>query len=214
LKKEEHMNRNVIGPVLVIAVLLMSACMPVQAQSGTQGATTGDTTTATGAGTTRDVTVEMKIEEAMRAAGPAISQDATIMDWPTERGGEFTVLREGSNSWTCLPSPWPEGVGHPMCVDKVWLATLKAQWAHEDPPQVTVPGIAYMLDGGGGPSITDPYATEPPPGQDWGRGGPHVMILTPGDLSGYSHTLGVPPWVMYPDTPFAHLMVGVQMPEK
>jgi hypothetical protein len=137
------------------------------------------------------------------------------MDWPTEPGGEMVVLREGSNRWTCFPADdaMPEDVGHPICMDDVWLTYMKAKLAQEELPQVTTPGIAYMLDGGGGPSISDPYATEPPPGQDWGKDGPpHMMVLTPGDLSAYGRTPGPEPWVMFPDTSFAHLMVAVPMP--
>ena len=55
-------------------------------------------------------TAEAKIARAMSAAPEGISAKATIMDL------DGTILREGSNGWTCLP-----GVGlipgdkHPMC---------------------------------------------------------------------------------------------------
>ncbi|NIX25335.1 MAG: hypothetical protein GWN07_38280, partial [Actinobacteria bacterium] len=40
---------------------------------------------------------DKKIHSAMSAAPASIAEDATIMDW------DMTVLREGSNGWTCLP---------------------------------------------------------------------------------------------------------------
>jgi hypothetical protein len=159
--------------------------------------------------------VDPKIAEAMRAAGPVISAEATILDWPAELGGEWTVLREGSNGWTCLPDPpyYPEGIGHPIGMDEVWLAFMKARIAGEEFAPVTKPGIAYMLDGGGGPSISDPFVTEPGPDEEWIKDAPpHMMILSPGDLSGYPRTPGPEPWAMFPDTSFAHLMLAVPMP--
>ena len=186
------------------AHLMVAIPMPDNTQGNTVDAITGD------------AAIDAKIAEAMRAAGPAISKDATILDWPTEPGGEFTVLREGTNRWFCIaPEEYlPEDIGHSICMDEVWLGYMKAKLAHEELPPVTVPGIAYMLDGGGGPSVTDPFATEPAPGEDWGRGGPHIMFLTPGDLSTFSRTPGPVPWVMFPDTSYAHLMITIQMPEK
>ncbi len=117
-----------------------------------------------------DATVEARIEKALQAAGPAITDNATVMDWPSEPGGEMIVLREGTNRWTCFPpeAHLPEDVGRGMCVDEVWLAFQKAKSARVELPEVTTPGIAYMLGGGGGASTTDPFATEPAPGQDLG----------------------------------------------
>ena len=47
-----------------------------------------------------------KIADALRA-GPAFirlsQKDATLLDWPSNPGGEHRVLRKGSNEWTCLP---------------------------------------------------------------------------------------------------------------
>ena len=164
---------------------------------------------------TDDASLDPKIAEAMRGAGPPISAGATIMDWPPEMGGEWTVLREGTNGWTCLPGMpyYPEGIGRPMCIDEVWLAFMKARIAGEEFAPVTKPGVAYMLAGGGGPSIVDPFVTEPGPDEEWIIDAPpHMMILTPGDLSGYSRTPGPQPWAMFPDTSFAHIMLAIPMP--
>lgn len=204
-----HNYRKILGVVIALVVTLTAACQPIQPMP--------EQTQSAAAATQDDATIAAKIAMAMRAAGPAISKDATIMDWPAEPGGEFVVLREGANRWTCFPPEtyMPEGVAHPMCMDEVWLAFMKARYAHEELPPVTTPGIAYMLDGGGTASISDPFAREPAAGQAWIKNAPpHMMVLTPGDLSGYSHTPGPEPWVMYADTSFAHLMLAIPMPEK
>ena len=183
---------------ILLLALLLSACMPVQAPAEMQ----------------TDAELDARIEEAMRAAPSAISAEATIVDWPDGPGSEMVVLREGTNRWTCIPgfSFYPDGVGRPMCLDDVWLAFITARLAYEEFPAITSPGIAYMLDGGGGPSISDPFATEPAPGDNWIKDAPpHMMILTPGDLSAYSQTPGMEPWNMFPNTSFQHLMVTVPL---
>src|SRR5713226_10342701 len=43
-----------------------------------------------------------KIADALRAGPRFITKDATLLDWPTTPGGEYRVLRQGSNQWTCL----------------------------------------------------------------------------------------------------------------
>ena len=47
-----------------------------------------------------------------------------------------------------------------------WLDWLYAFVAGEE-PTVTVPGLAYMLQGGSDASNTDPFATEPAAGEEW-----------------------------------------------
>jgi hypothetical protein len=80
-------------------------------------------------------------------------------------------------------------------------------------PTVTQVGIAYMLQGDRPASNTDPYATEPKPGDDWvEKLGAHIMILVP-DVEALK---GVPtdsrhggPWIMWAGTPYAHLMIPI-----
>ena len=60
---------------------------------------------------------------------------------------------------------------------------MKARRAGKEPPAGQV-GFSYMLGGEDWTaSNVDPAATEPPPGEDWVKSGPHVMILNPGDLA-------------------------------
>jgi len=57
------------------------------------------------------VTDPEKIADALRAGPHFITDNATILDWPAQKGGEFRVLRKGSSEWTCLPGP-PPGATH------------------------------------------------------------------------------------------------------
>ena len=52
--------------------------------------------------TAAEQTPEEKIERAMQAAPKHIGQNATIME------ADGTILRQGSNGWTCLPSVAPK----------------------------------------------------------------------------------------------------------
>jgi hypothetical protein len=70
-----------------------------------------------------------------------------------------------------------------------------------------------MLMGGSDPSNTDPYATEPPPGEEWVTSPPHIMFLVPGgfdaDQFTTNHHSGEP-YIMWDGTPYEHLMMPVQ----
>lgn len=144
--------------------------------------------------------------EAERAAPMSLSKHATIMT----RDGQ--VVRRGSNGWICLPDdPATEGTDS-ICMDEPWNKFLEAL-KNKSKPTITQVGIAYMLQGDRPVSNTDPYATEPGPGDDWVEGlGAHVMILLPdakslSKLPSDSKHGG--PWVMWAGTPFAHVMIPI-----
>ena len=147
------------------------------------------------------------IESAMSAAPASISAAATIIDW------DFKVIREGSNSWTCLPDrPNTEG-NDPWCVTDAWVNFLNAYVNNENPSYTEI-GFAYMLQGDTPVSNTDPRATEPTSPDDWVTDlGAHLMILNP-DRSLLKNIstdhLNGGPWVMWPDTPYAHIMVPLE----
>ena len=72
-----------------------------------------------------------------------------------------------------------------------------------------------MLAGGSDASNDDPYATAPAPGHDWVDTGPHVMILSGVDMmQGLPRIADNPrvPYVMWGDTPYAHVMMPVAEP--
>ncbi len=137
------------------------------------------------------------------SAGPAsVTADATI------KAPDGTVLRNGSNSYICYPQQ--EIIG-PMCNEAVWDALIGAMLNKEsfEPDKFSV---SYMLAGEGtalGVSNSDPYATEPDKSDDWVKEGPHLMIVVPdrATLEGLSRDPNDPVYVMWGDTPYAHIMV-------
>ena len=147
-------------------------------------------------------------ESAMSAGPPSVSANATIQDW------DGNILREGTNGWTCLPdNPGTPGTD-PWCADASWMNFLDAMMNGEEPSYTEV-GIAYMLMGDTPVSNADPFATEFTNDEDWVTDiGAHLMMLVPGadSLIGISHDpKNGGPWVMWPGTPYQHIMVPLKM---
>jgi hypothetical protein len=147
------------------------------------------------------------IESATSAAPASLSDDATVIDW------EFNVLQEGTNGWTCLPDRSDTPGTDPWCVNDAWLNFLEAYVSKTDPTYTNV-GIAYMLQGDTPVSNTDPYATEKTTDEDWVEDvGAQLMILVP-DHSALEGISADPnnggPWIMWPDTPYAHIMIPIE----
>lgn len=150
---------------------------------------------------------EALIANALSAAPPAIAETATVMNTKGD------VLRQGTGAYTCFPY---EGKGtEAMCLDAEWMKWGKA-WMQKNPDYKPASfGLAYMLAGDapeGGASNIDPFAAEKTPDNQWVVEGPHVMILTPDpaslkDVSTDPDAGG--PYVMWKDTPYAHIMMPV-----
>ena len=82
------------------------------------------------------------IASAESAAPAAVSKDAAVVTIDAE--GHMTVVREGSNGFTCMPDV-PETPGaDPMCGDAGAMKWTDAWLAHQDPPAGLV-GFGYML---------------------------------------------------------------------
>lgn len=152
-----------------------------------------------------------KIKSATSAGPSSISANATVKDH------DGTVLREGTNGWTCYPDmPDKEGQ-NPMCLDHEWVDWWNA-FLNQETPEVTQLGIGYMLQGGSPASNTDPYAEGPTPDNEWMEESmSHLMIIVP-DPEMYE---GLPTdpengghWVMWRDTPYAHIMVPTAGPHE
>ena len=147
-----------------------------------------------------------KIKSAMAAAPAAVAAGATILDFPSMK-----PLKKGTNGWTCVPDGPSPGVD-PMCVDQNGMEWMHALMTKQSPPKGKL-GFGYMLVGGSDASNTDPFATQPAPGAKWVDTGPHVMILNIGDaFAGYPTTATNTkvPYIMFPNTPYAHLMLPVK----
>lgn len=151
-----------------------------------------------------------KIASALTAAPAAVSKDATVVDLDMATM-KLKTLKKGTNGWTCMPDT-PSPGRDPMCLDANGLEWVNAWIGHKDPPAGKM-GFGYRLMGGSDASQTDPFAMEPKKGETWVDTGPHVMILNIGtNFAGYPTTPGTTkvPWVMFPNTPYAHLMIPVK----
>ncbi len=154
---------------------------------------------------------DAKIARAMSAAPADISARATIMDV------DGTILREGSNGWVCMPGvPLIPGDENPMCNDAVWMKWIEAVSTGTE-FSTDVIGVTYMLQGDAMVNNDNPMASDPNDGGVWVQDGPHMMMLFPNmdmlaDLPRDPFVGG--PYVMWGETPLAHVMMPVEAKEK
>ncbi|RLQ22990.1 hypothetical protein DWB85_05890 [Seongchinamella sediminis] len=139
-----------------------------------------------------------------RSAAPAmVSADATVL----YRG---EVLAEGSNGWTCLPETLPDD-GAPMCNDAVWMEMMQAMGQQADFEASGI-GISYMLQGDAGVSNSNPMHPMGKNAPDFIKEGAHLMVIVPkAMLEGITDDPhGGGPYVMWGDTPYAHIMIPLE----
>lgn len=144
------------------------------------------------------------IASAESAAPSFVTANATI------KAPDGTVLRKGSNGYTCYPQQ--ETIG-PMCNDATWDALIQAMVNKKDFKANNF-GVSYMLAGEGtalGVSNSDPYGRDPNKSDDWVKEGPHLMVIVPDRaiLEGMSTNPKDPVYVMWKDTQYAHIMVKI-----
>ncbi|MDP3844635.1 MAG: hypothetical protein Q8Q81_19055 [Oxalobacteraceae bacterium] len=184
-----------------VAILFTQTAFSADAPMGAKGATPS-------------AADQKMIKSAMRAAPKKVSAGATIVVAGADADGQMRTLREGKNGFTCMPdnpaTPGPD----PMCMDKAAWEWAGAWMGHKTPASGMV-GFMYMLAGGTDASNTDPYATKPDAGNHWVKTGPHVMIVG-AEASFYDMYPKNPnpdtsaPYVMWPGTPYQHLMIPVK----
>jgi hypothetical protein len=157
------------------------------------------------AGQTNEATAEF-IKAAEAGAPERISAQATIARM--EPSGKATVVRQGSNGFTC--SLFPDESHAPVCGDqKGWQWFVAAMSNQPKPPAAG--GIAYMAKGGDHYEMPDGrIVMKPAAGTKTVKEPPHWMLLTPLD----SATTGIPThpnaggsYIMFAGTPYAHLMI-------
>jgi hypothetical protein len=172
-------------------ITVAAATLAVFAATNTSVAETGDAKQA-------------EITRAMQAAPDSITKNATFID------ADGTVLRSGSNGWTCSPTSGP-GSTHPMCSDEVWMNLMTALSNKADFKTDRI-GISYMLAGDDNVNNADPFDTKQDQGEVWVQEGPHLMIIVPDTkmLEGISDNPdNGGPYVMWKGTPYVHMMVPV-----
>ena len=112
-----------------------------------------------------------KIASAVQAGPKFVTQNATVLDYPTSPGGEYRVLRAGTNGWTCLPG-FPQGPhDEPGCFDQVFLQFIKDSMAGRTPDVQRI-GISYMYGGKWVPNKLHAMGS----GAEF-HVGPHIMII-------------------------------------
>lgn len=150
------------------------------------------------------------IKSAMTAAPPLIAKGATIIKVAAD--GQVQTIRKGTNNFTCMSdnpnTPGPD----PMCADANAMEWVQAWLGKKEPPANKV-GVMYMMEGGTDASNTDPYAAKPDATNNWVTTGPHIMIVgAKGMLDAYPRQPKpdtTQPYVMWPGTPYEHLMMPV-----
>tara|TARA_B100001027_G_scaffold102832_1_gene70705 strand:+ start:243 stop:791 length:549 start_codon:yes stop_codon:yes gene_type:complete len=144
-----------------------------------------------------------------------------IADYATVIGVDGSVLKEGTNGWTCESfMPMPEGgfpsAHHaaPACSDKNAVAWATAYKASEV-PKLEADGWIWMLHGDLG---VDNFTLGTDGQKDAGHehyieSGPHMMLMPkdPSSFDGLStdYTTGAP-YVMYSGTPYVHMMIPLE----
>jgi hypothetical protein len=145
------------------------------------------------------------VAKVMAGAPEAVVQNATIVEM--QQGGQMRTLHTGTNGFTCMMVD----PATPMCADKNAMLWMRALMGHAAPPNSV--GFVYMLAGDNGTSNTDPYARTATPDNHWVKTGPHVMLVGPSvKTMGYPMTADPDvskPYVMWSNTPYAHLMIPV-----
>jgi hypothetical protein len=145
------------------------------------------------------------IKRVMTAAPPQIVEQATVVRM---NESSMQTLRKGTNEWTCMVAN-----GVPMCMDPNAMEWAQAWQTHG--PATDKTGFIYMLAGDTGASNTEPYATAKKDDNHWIETGSHVMIVGAAakGMTGYPRTADADPtrpYVMWPDTPYEHLMIPVK----
>lgn len=149
---------------------------------------------------------DAKIKSALSAAPESLAKNAAVQDW------DGTVLREGTNGWTCLPDIPDNGGTDPYCLDETWFKFVKAMQNKTTPPSEKL-GIGYMLAGDAPASNIDPTATEKTDDNVWVEGiRAHMMLAVP-DIKLIDNISDDPynggPWLMWAGTPYVHVMVPI-----
>jgi hypothetical protein len=163
------------------------------------GVVLGSSPTFASGAAAQEMGKDARIAKALSAGPEALVAHATVQ----ECGG--AVLRQGDNGYTCFPDMGAEG--RQMCLDGPWVQFLEALIEGAPPPAVTNVAVGYWLQGEYALSNESPEAE----GGVMFDGSPHIALLVPEEMRA-----GLPttppsgaPWVMWADTPYAHVMVLV-----
>ena len=152
---------------------------------------------------------------AFSSAAPSfLGNDATVV------GTDGSVLRKGTNDWTCLaanPRPIPEDGwasphdAMPVCGDAEGMKWINA-YVKGEAPVLERDTFMYMLAGDKGEDNTTPAVlskSDAKAGQ-WIESGSHIMLMPkdPASLDKYPSDFNSgEPYVMFKGTKYAHIMI-------
>lgn len=176
-------------PLPILVLLLLPGALVAQARPGQ----------------TKETEAEF-IKAAEAGAPDRISAQATVVRM--EPSGKTSVLRQGSNGFTCMLMP--DESHAPVCADQKALSWFTAAMSNQPKPPTTG-GVAYMAKGGEHYETSDGHIVmKPAAGTKTVKEPPHWMLLTPLDTA----STGIPAhpnpggsYVMFAGTPYAHLMI-------
>lgn len=152
-----------------------------------------------------EISRAVKIARAMRAGPMEITRSATVAEMDLH-GNMATVLRAGTNEWTCIPGDENRVGDPPMCVDQLGLQWFESIYAGKRAPSLPAPGLCYMLCGATQHSNDTPFDRSSPAIPI----GPHWMVLWPFDAKhcGLPTTVrDAGAWIMFSGTPYAYLHI-------
>lgn len=151
------------------------------------------------------------ISNALSAAPRRLAWDAAVAVF--QRDGHLRTVRHGRNGITCLPddqtTPWND----PMCADAEGLLWIQSWHRHDPRPANTRPGVVYMMKGGFEITAKQPWEI---PRHPVVVQTPHMMMawpFNPADINfpdRPTEQSGI--WVMWPRTPYAHVMINGNPP--
>ena len=121
---------------------------------------------------------EWKIKNALCVGPDFVTEKATVMDRPNPGEQHGTILRAGSNGWTCMPGRPGKPAHEPACADATMMKWLQATFA-ERKPNIDRVGIGLHASRRSFRRPKRPCGKTPPKGKDWSYVGPHVMIVLP-----------------------------------
>jgi hypothetical protein len=147
------------------------------------------------------------IKAADEGAPERISAQAAVAR--LEPNGKTTIVRPGSNGFTC--TLMPDESHAPYCGDKRGFQWIVAAMSHKPAPPAGGTGIAYMAKGGLHYETPEGQIVMAPSAQTKSvREPPHWMLLTALDPV----ATGIPTkpnaggtYIMFAGTPYAHLMI-------
>lgn len=144
------------------------------------------------------------IAKALTAAPAGVAKAAGVAR--IDKSGNVQTLRASKNGFTCLIM-----LNDIMCADANSMAFFDAAMKSQTPPDKL--GLTYMLRGDQGASNTDPTATGKTADNHWVVTGPHIMIVGAAvkdmGLPDSSDADPTKPYLMWPNTPYAHAMIPV-----